>query len=310
MNPPIQKFSTVNFNNIVYRPILKAKDMAIIYVQYLVNNKKVPLLIEVPALISNEPYNNDKNEIILELQGKTDEISKAVDNFFISLDDRIVSDVQKHSKSWNLKSKNVKYKAIVTMGQSNGKHAIKLKVNDRANFKTIVYNKNRDQLLKEEYTKLIGQETFIKSIIEISSIWFTNDVICVDIKVHQLRISSLVPKSVHIVDYSFTDSEDDEFLGKEIDLTQSEFPSSKPITQSEKSQTVILPIKQVTPLPKPILNDKSENKNVRSESKTVKYNPKHVSVKEYYINEKSDTSNSNSDEDDGGNEILQILSAV
>ncbi|AYV78888.1 MAG: hypothetical protein Edafosvirus44_3 [Edafosvirus sp.] len=222
MSISIYKLNDVDINKITYSSPFDIDGKTIIYINYMNKNQ---LLVQVPSLVSNDPIDN--NEIVLPLQAKNNKLTESVNNFFKSLDDKIVNDIRKNAKAWKIKG-NIKYRAIVSvMEDSNDKiyenGLIRLKLLDQTDFTTKIYNKKRELLSKNEYIELLNRNCFVKSIIELSSIWFNNDIITLNIRTHQLRITNKIPKIIQVDKYSFSDSEEEEVSDQYIDMTQTDF---------------------------------------------------------------------------------------
>jgi len=222
MSNPINKLSDIDINKITYSNPFDADGKTIIYINYI---DRQQLLLQIPSLICNKPIDN--NEIILPLNAKNNKLTQSVVTFFQSLDDKIVSDIRKYAKLWKIKG-NIKYRAVINeMSDSNDKlyenGLIRLKLIHREEFVTKVYNKQRNLLSKIEYTELLNKNCYVKSIIELSSLWFNNDIITLNIITHQVRITNKIPKIIHVDKYSFSDSEDEQVNDDYIDMTQTDF---------------------------------------------------------------------------------------
>lgn len=199
----IHRISEIDFDKISYSAPVNIQNNIVVYINY---NKTSPLLVTVPSLLAIDQV-NDKNEILLSLTAKDDKNNNSVREFFKQLDQKFINDIKINAKTWKIKTNNVSYKALVNIIEENQAGIIKFKIIEKEDFATRVYNKEKQQLNKEEYKNVIKKDCYIKSIIEISSIWFNSENIVIFIKTHQIRVS-FKKKPLSLDVYAFSDSDD------------------------------------------------------------------------------------------------------
>jgi hypothetical protein len=216
----IYKFNDIDFTKINYdKPIDSSllspkeykKGFSIIYVDYENN----PLLIELPSLLL-KLYNNDNKTLLLSLKSKENKYDNALNDFFYELDKNIITNVFKILKSQKIKTKDLNYITVLQTNDLNEKY-IKLKVAHD----TKLYNVNKQLVKNDTYKNIIFDKSYIGSIIQIVSILFNHEVIFVNIKLHQLRISYHSPKQILLSEYSFNDSDHELLLNETDNITDS-----------------------------------------------------------------------------------------
>jgi len=196
-------YTKIKFDNPIDSSLLSPKEykkgFSVIYINY--NNN--PLLIELPSVLLKS-YNNDNKTLLLTLNSKENKYDTKLNDFFNELDKTIIINVSKKLKSLKIKTKDLNYITLLQTNDLNEKY-IKLKVlND-----TKLYNVNKQLVMSDKYTNMILDKTYVGSIIQIVSILFNHEVIFVNIKLHQIRVSYHSPKQIVLSDYSFNDSDNE-----------------------------------------------------------------------------------------------------
>ena len=243
----IFKLDEINFDNINFLKSTKNKSDIIIPIYYKYNDKKLPLLLQVPSLYLNDSYNG-KDAIILPLRGRTEQSTKNVCNFFYELDSTIISSLKKvlydikKENIYKLNFSNISYKSIVNEieGDDNeiyNNGLIRYKLYDAKEFSTKIFDDNKNLLQSFEYNNKIVKGIFIKSIIEINSLVLRDNIIHVYIKPHQLRLMEEKLDVVNLENYSFFDSDDEEIKNNDSEIilnTQTDYlEPSKNFTDTE-----------------------------------------------------------------------------
>lgn len=214
----IFKTDDINFNHINYLRSNKIKNDIVIPIYYKFEEKKYPLLIQVPSLYLNDPYNG-KDTLILPLKGRSEHSTKIVSDFFNELDATIVISLKKilydlkKEKTHGIDFSNISYKSIVNEieGDDNEIYInglIRYKLYNSNEFKTKIFDEDKNLLKPNEYNKM-SKGVYIKSIIEINSLVLRDNIIHVYIKPHQLRIFEEKLDTVNLESYSFIDSEEE-----------------------------------------------------------------------------------------------------
>ena len=208
----IFKYDEINLDNIIYTQPLDAslaspnnykKGYYIIYLTY--NNN--PLLIEIPSLHILDDYNNSRQEILLSLSAKDSKHDEKLHSFFSLLDKKFIKDVTKILKTNKFFNgiNSMSYNAILKSLESNslnGKCLIQLKLLDT----TTLYDVNKKLINKHDYKLYLNNNSYLGTIIEISSIIFNNEQILINIKTHQMKVSYFMPKKIVLTEYSFIES--------------------------------------------------------------------------------------------------------
>jgi hypothetical protein len=224
-------YTKIKFDNPIDSSLLSPKEYKkgfnVIYVTYENN----PILIELPSVLLKS-YNNDNKTLLLTLNSKENKYDAKLNNFFNELDKTIITNVSKKLKSLKIKTKDLNYITILQTNDLNEKY-IKLKVlND-----TKLYNVNKQLVMSDKYTNMILDKTYIGSIIQIVSILFNHEVIFVNIKLHQIRVSYHSPKQIVLSDYSFNDSDNESY--NDDNITDS-YINTKQIISNDNIQDKII----------------------------------------------------------------------
>jgi molecular chaperone DnaK (HSP70) len=186
----------------------------IIPICYMYNNLRVPLLIQMPALLLNDKYKENSDELFFPIFSKTDILSTNTSNFLKLLDSTFVSllgpflSKLKTTYKLQLGTQKLSYRAIVNDIDDQTNHVyknglIRLKILEN----TKIYDCERKMVNKSEYSTRLIPGVYMKSIIEFHSILIEGGDISILIKPHQLRLSDEQLKPVELNDYSFVDSD-------------------------------------------------------------------------------------------------------
>lgn len=235
MSSKIFKINDIDFGKIFFmKPTSNKNDIVIpIYVQ---EEKKIPLFIQVPPLFINDSYNG-KGYIILPLVGKSEQTTKNICSFFTKLDETIINNLKKilyeiknEGKYKHIDFSNISYRAIVNEVENDSNEIynnglVKYKLYGADNFKTQVFDNNKQLLNENEYIDKLSRGSYIKSIIEIHSLVLHNNNVYVHIKPHQLQIINDQIEKFVLTEYSFVDSDsesNDVYKCDEMLFTQTE----------------------------------------------------------------------------------------
>lgn len=203
------KMENITIDDIEYdRPIKTSDGKVEIFIRYLGDR----LITKMPTLVSNDGVND--TSIILPLVCKNKTLTNKVITFFKDLEKKILDDIKKNATTWKINGQ-IKYKAIINLMNDNGENdlydngLIRLNIITSQDFNTLVFNKKKELLTKEQYSEMLNYNSYVKPIIEISSILLNDKTISINIITHQLRITNKVPKITSLSGYCFSDSEDD-----------------------------------------------------------------------------------------------------
>jgi hypothetical protein len=222
----IYKIEDIDLDKIIYMNADLSSDVKIIHLQYIDNNGRYPLLIQIDNLYMIDDIQKVSNkkcithEVILPLVGKNAKSSEKVKNFFESIDKKIICDAKNYVNIWPFDTKNIKYKALIRYvdGVNNRMYdngVIKLKFIRSKNFKTRIYNKKKTPVEESQYTEIFNGSCYVKSIVEIVSVWIKNGIFGLYVRPHQLKVSVGFPPIFTPKYYSFddgTESNDDDFI--------------------------------------------------------------------------------------------------
>lgn len=221
MSLKIFKFNQIDLENLHYdkpvdgsfvSPKEYKKGFHIVYLSYkndkVSSSSNVPLLIEIPSLLLNE-YDDQKHSILLPLIAKDNKHDSELNTFFANLDKTIIKDMSKILKLLKIKLSGISYNAILKFDENKSSEykngIIQLKINPT----TKIYDPRREIIDLLNYSSVLTKGCYVGSIIELSSILINHEQIIVNIKLHQLRISYIVPKQIILSEYSFVDSEEE-----------------------------------------------------------------------------------------------------
>ncbi len=145
-----------------------------------------PLIIQLPPMLFLNGIINTKNEcfphiIYLKLKG-----DKEID-FFNGLDIKMIEDGKENKEEWPFIGKEIEYKTIVRDIDGD---TIKLRFINNGNISTKVFNMSGDLVSENDYDTYFQGPCFIRTIIEIVSVWFKEGVYGLHIKLHQLELDN------------------------------------------------------------------------------------------------------------------------
>jgi hypothetical protein len=178
---------------------------------------KYPLLIEIPPLCCNGDIILNKtkyttHELYLNLLGKNDYDTNAIDNFFKKLDSKLIGFGKLNYKNWGLENKNIMYKSVIREfdKESPQKNGIKVKFMKSKNFNTLLFDQKQNIIHTNDYQKYIKKGCYVKMIIELVCIWIKNSTYGIHIKLHQMKLCQNSNGSEMLSGYSFCESSDDD----------------------------------------------------------------------------------------------------
>lgn len=125
------------------------------------------------------------NAIYLKLKGETEEITDQVLDFFKGLDTKMILDGKENKEDWPFIGKDIEYKTLV---KNIDGLTVKLKFINNGNISTKVFNTDGDLVSKNDYDIYFQGPCFIKSVLEIVSVWFKKGMYGLHVKLHQLEI--------------------------------------------------------------------------------------------------------------------------
>ncbi len=128
------------------------------------------LYFETPKLQCIDKY--DMNELLVSLSDTKANI------FFDNLDRQIINEYKK------IQNNKIIYKSIIR--QIGDINILRIKFNKKA----IVFDKKGNIVKHDEYNKIFNENTYIKLLFELSSIWTKENVFGVHLKLHQIKVMS------------------------------------------------------------------------------------------------------------------------
>lgn len=214
-NIKIFKLNEVDLDNIVYGDVITHNNLSTININYLHENKYVPLLIKTEYFYSFDTIKeidmkHFTHEIVLLLQCKTEDKTKQTVDFFNALDKKIIQDGINEKYDWNT-YEELTYKVLVRKVENkddiynNGVLKVKLYKNGR--FNTIMYNKNKQQLDPIDYNKYFDKYCYVKLLIELVSLK-KNDkgVFEIFVRPHQVLVDNSSPPINLVEDFKLENS--------------------------------------------------------------------------------------------------------
>uniref|UniRef100_A0A6C0ABR5 Uncharacterized protein n=1 Tax=viral metagenome TaxID=1070528 RepID=A0A6C0ABR5_9ZZZZ len=179
----ILKIDQIDFNLIDYSETYSSNAKYCHHVRY---NKKEFFLKTPPMRIDTLFVKKKIIEIGLE-------ISVELDNFFKELDNKLVNDF-KEENGYKVFKVTTKKMLLESGVYSRG---LKLKLPNTENFKTLIYNKNKEIIDSSE----LKINSYIRIGLELSSVWCNqNGVFGLYLKPHQIKLES--NKNCHIDNYN------------------------------------------------------------------------------------------------------------
>lgn len=228
-NIKVYKTNEIEFDNIVYMNVERNDVIKTINIQYIDNitKNRVPLLVQLDDMymfddIQEISDDNSKtknkhlisHEIILPLVSKTISSTKSIKKFFMELDKKMINDAKQHIDIWEFPKEQIKYKALIRYIEDSDNDiydngVVKFKILNSKKFTTKIYNKNKELIRPEYYKEYMSGGNYIKSVVEIVSVWIKNDIFGLYIRPHQLRVSSGPMPIITPDEYCFDDKTDD-----------------------------------------------------------------------------------------------------
>jgi len=198
----IIKFKQLILDNINYETSFKVQDKLIIPLSY---KNSQPLFIQLPPLY----FDNLVNKLmILSLISKSNKISQNIVSFFDKLENKFTDDLKNIIKKNKQKLSNnnkFTYNRLLYIISNNEPKVYGLKLNTD-NVK--IFNKNHELISSDNIRSLIG--TYINSIVELNSIIISNENIFINIKLHQIKLTSPPIRKLFLTEYSFNSDSDDD----------------------------------------------------------------------------------------------------
>lgn len=215
----IFKLDELDFSKITYSEPDIGKTSNIIYMTY---NNNQSILIETPELYCVDKIEQNKtkyttHELIITLYGKNQKITDETKKFFENLDNKFIDLFKKNKNIWLSESKNIKYKSIIRYIDEDNNYyengVIKIKFIKTKNFTTLLFDKNKNIILQEDYEKVLSGNVYVKIIFEIVSIWIKNNIFGVYLRPYQIKVSKgniplLLQDKYSFDDNSESDNED------------------------------------------------------------------------------------------------------
>lgn len=214
-NTKIFKLNEIDLDNITYGDVIKHHDISTININYSYENKYVPLLIETEYFYSIDgikeiSLKHFTHEIVLLLQSKSDTKTQHLIDFFNNLDKKIIQDGMNEKYDWDT-YEELTYKVLVRKVNNDNdiynNGVVKIKLYENGRFKTILYNKNKKSINKEDCKQYFNKYCYIKVIMELVSLK-KNDkgIFEIFVRTHQLLIDTDEPPINLLNKYEFKDT--------------------------------------------------------------------------------------------------------
>lgn len=228
MKPQIFQINHIEKNDVTFSVPYQTDTQIIFPILYKNEN---PLFIQTPELLVNSEINNDT--LNLSLSGKTEVTTQNVTNCFMSIDNKIQTELRSLIHTGRKLYPNYKwtkkftYNAIVNIDDElPNNQSIKLFLKNTKNHEIKLYDQKHNLLNDLSYlNNHVGK--FISAIIELHSVVINNENIFVYIKTHQIKISKQKIKNYHLDEYSFIESDnensDNEAVPVPTDFTVSDY---------------------------------------------------------------------------------------
>jgi hypothetical protein len=210
MTHKIFSLSDIDFNfsyDGPYEVLHNDKKKKIIYMK----TDDKPILIQLPSLLLNNDYVDGACELILPLVTKNNLLNSELKKMLQTLDETVLKTIKTNLKQWNLKFTKPTYRSIVSTveNESDDTYAngiIRLSFSKNI---TKIFNYHKKQITEEKYKSHLTKGCYVRTIIEIAGILIDGDNIMVNIIVHQLGVTYVIPEQVVLIEYSFADSDDE-----------------------------------------------------------------------------------------------------
>lgn len=252
----IYKIRQIDLDNIVYSKPKGKGDRKVILIGYrdYEKNKIVPLIFQTAELYcgdSVEKIKNGNGPITHQLDVPIHAISEKKTNefkeFLMDLNEKVIEDAKLNRHKWFGDIDELKYKSLIRKSTNNSKMfkngTIKLKLANNKQFKTHVFDENKNSVDPEKY--LVGGSCYIKIMIEISALWISGgNYFGIATRVYQIAISRSLNSVMSTETYAFVDESDDENYEELVEDTEMEdsvtqaIHTEKTISISESEENI------------------------------------------------------------------------
>ncbi|QKF94040.1 hypothetical protein QKU48_gp0582 [Fadolivirus algeromassiliense] len=186
----VRKINEIELNKLIFE-----YNEGIIHIEYEGNT----LIFETPDLYFNDPIKTNRtgystHELIITMNGKSNKITNECITFFNDLDNKIIEECKNNITNWLIKNDQLLYKSVLKQVEDpaecycNG--VIKIKFINDKNFKTMVFDNDNKIINTKDYIKSMTGNGYVKLILELISLTITNNIIHVNLKLHQVKLNN------------------------------------------------------------------------------------------------------------------------
>ena len=217
----VYKIRDINLENIVYSEPKGKNNKKVIIIGYKdpVKKKILPLIFQTAELYcgcSVEEVNSDRGYITHQLDvpiyAKTHKKTLEFKKFLTNLNNKIIEDSKMYSDKWFNHTNELRYKSLIRGSNNSDKEfengIIKLKFIDNDQFKTYVFDENKNQVDPVNYLK--SGSCYMKIMMEISGLWISNgNYFGIATRVYQVGITRDTNPMISTETYAFIEDSDD-----------------------------------------------------------------------------------------------------
>jgi hypothetical protein len=208
--------------NIVYSDPKGKGDRKVIIIGYKdpEKGKIVPLIFQTSELFcgsSVEKVNSGKGSITHQLDvpiyARSKKRTLEFKNFLTKLNNKVMNDAKKYGQKWFSDTDELRYKSLIRGSNNKNKEfengTIKLKFVDNDQFKTYVFDENKEPVDPEEYLK--AGSCYMRIMMEVSALWISDgNYFGIATRVYQVGISRSSNPIMSTDTYAFIEDSDEE----------------------------------------------------------------------------------------------------
>ena len=218
----VYKICQIDLENIVYSDSKGKGDRKVIIIGYKdpEKGKIVPLIFQTSELFcgsSVEKVNSEKGSITHQLDvpiyARSKKKTLEFNNFLTKLNNKVMDDAKKNGHKWFSDTDELRYKSLIRSSTNKNKEfkngTIKLKFVDNDQFKTYVFDENKEPVDPEEYLK--AGSCYMRIMMEISALWISDgNYFGIATRVYQIGISRSSNPIMSTDTYAFIEDSDEE----------------------------------------------------------------------------------------------------
>lgn len=228
----VYKIREIDLDSVVYSKPKGKKDRKVIIIGYRDSDKGkiLPLIFQTSELfcgnsVENVNFGNDAitHQLDVPIYCRSKKRTIELKNFLTKLNNKIINDATKYGSEWFNDTDELKYKSIIRKSENEGKEfengILKLKFVDNDQFKTHVFDENKELVNPEKYLR--AGSCYMRIMMEISAVWVSDgNHFGIATRVYQVGISKSSNPVISTETYAFIDESDEEIYNELVVETE------------------------------------------------------------------------------------------